>query len=178
MPDDNRYSRWADPESGSRFGVFLGACGLLAVLVAVGVLPVGDALGWATFGLTLFLWIEYCLENQARRDLTTDIAQQIHDGRVRPQDLRRARGIWQIEDQLDRTDTEYALRPLAEIAAQYERFEAALSDDADGLTADANELADLQAQMALAWVLGVRDECGPLSESTNPDPDSDPETAD
>lgn len=38
------------------------------------------------------------------RDLLTDMTQQIHDGRVRSEHLRRARGHDAIEDYLERYD--------------------------------------------------------------------------
>jgi len=40
--------------------------------------------------------------DEQRRDLLTDMAQQIHDGRVKRKHLRRSRGIDEIEDSLDR----------------------------------------------------------------------------
>ena len=36
------------------------------------------------------------------RDLLTDMAQQIHDGRVKRKHLRRSRGVDEVEDSLDR----------------------------------------------------------------------------
>jgi len=44
----------------------------------------------------------YSRADEDRRDLLTDMAQQIHDGRVKRKHLRRSRGIDEVEDSLDR----------------------------------------------------------------------------
>ena len=46
-------------------------------------------------------WL-YSRADEDRRDLLTDMAQQIHDGRVKRKHLRRSRGIDEVEDSLDR----------------------------------------------------------------------------
>lgn len=167
MPDNNHHSRWVEPESASRFGLWVLSLALLAALAAVGVLSVPDALEWATVSMFVFVLWQYMVEHQARRDLTGDFAQQIHDGRVRGEDLRRARGYWQIEEQLDRADHEFALRSPAEIAEKYEAYESALpaTPENTDLMDDARALGDLQAQTTLAWVLGVREELAPLGDT-------------
>ena len=46
-------------------------------------------------------WL-YSRADEDRRDLLTDMAQQIHDGRVKRKHLRRSRGIDEVEDSLNR----------------------------------------------------------------------------
>lgn len=114
MPDRSRHSRWVEPESASRFGLWCLSLAVLALLAAVGALSAPDALGWASVSMVLFVLWQYCVEKQARRDLTADLAAQIHDSRVTGGDLRRSRGLWQIEDQLERAHG----RPEASSAEQ------------------------------------------------------------
>lgn len=104
VPTSRRQSRWRDPESASRLVVLLGSWTVLGILAAAGILTTVNALGWATTGMFFFGWWQYFVEHKARRDLTADLAQQIHDGRVSASDLRRSRGYWQVEERLEHAD--------------------------------------------------------------------------
>lgn len=60
-----------------------------------GLLTTVIAIGWI---LTILLWFQ---TDQQRRDLLTDMCQLAHDGKIKRDDLRRARDIDQLERRFD-----------------------------------------------------------------------------
>lgn len=91
----------SDPDSPWRFGLFV-----LALLAAwfgplAAFWPASEAVGWTGVAMILWLWLEFRTHDQARRDLLTDLVQNIHDGNIEADDLRRARGYPHIEETLE-----------------------------------------------------------------------------
>jgi hypothetical protein len=95
---DAQRSPWRHPDTPHRLLLATGLFGVLsAVHVSTALLSVVDF--WA---LTCTLWggylvVEVQIATTAYRDLATDLAQQLHDGTVDVDDLRRARGYEPVE---------------------------------------------------------------------------------
>lgn len=93
-----------EPGSPRRVIVLLAVLATVAAAAHVGlVTPMVAALA-AVSGVATFLFVEYQVENQMRRDLQTDLAQALHDGDLEAEDLRRARGYVFVEERVDEGD--------------------------------------------------------------------------
>lgn len=89
--------RLREPTSASRLGLFIATVAVIVALVFVDALAVETAAPVLVGAFMLLSYVERSIENKARRDLTTDLCQAIHDGEVDAETLRRSRGYIEIE---------------------------------------------------------------------------------
>lgn len=92
-----------EPRSPRRLLAAVAALGATGVLGYVGVVP-NMGTGWAALVLFVWMWAEYQIADEARRDHLTDLSQAVHDGAVDGDDLRRSRGYREVEQMLRRQD--------------------------------------------------------------------------
>ena len=96
-------SRWMEPRSSRRLLAALVGLAAAGVLGYLNVLP-NVGVGWAAMVLFLWMWVEYHIADEARRDHLTDLSQAVSDGTVDGDDLRRSRGYREVERMLRRQD--------------------------------------------------------------------------
>ena len=92
-----------EPRSPRRLIAAVAALGATGVLGFAGILP-NMGTGWAALVLLVWMWTEYQIADEARRDHLTDLSQAVHDGAVDGDDLRRSRGYREVEQMLRRQD--------------------------------------------------------------------------
>ncbi|UIP00307.1 ribbon-helix-helix domain-containing protein [Halobaculum sp. CBA1158] len=95
-------SPWDDPRSHRRETAWLLLMGAAWCLVGVGVARPVAATAVSLVVTIVWLFAGQAANNQAYRDLVTDLSQAIYDGNLDGDDLRRARGYRDVEDALER----------------------------------------------------------------------------